>query len=175
MNAAANINLIKLCEDNIKSVKNISMLMDVTDRGDLNTSCQYPEPFMSDPTVLCERLQTANVQNCEHVNKEKFSLSYDTKTLNVTVKIRNVTEQDSGEYWCEASGQSGNGNTVYFMQINLTVTVSTSKTTQLSPSSTSPPTGFPASIVIPVSAIPLLLLIAFVFLIMILHRIHRMK
>ncbi|XP_053492721.1 uncharacterized protein LOC128614978 [Ictalurus furcatus] len=108
----------------------------------------------------------------------------------LTVSIRNVTEQDSGEYWCgaEAAWTSDHGYKVYFTQIDLTVTdpfvpVSTSKPTQpsSSPSSSSssesapasPPAGFPVSIVITVSVILLLLLIAISFLFVILQKTHK--
>ncbi|XP_053539702.1 CMRF35-like molecule 6 [Ictalurus punctatus] len=109
----------------------------------------------------------------------------------MTVSIRNVTEQDSGEYWCgaEAAWTSDHGDKVYFTQIDLTVTdphvpVSTSIATQPSSSSSSslspsepPPSsllaGFPASTVITVSVILLLLLIGVIFLIVILHKRHR--
>ncbi|XP_047014350.2 uncharacterized protein LOC128628684 [Ictalurus punctatus] len=107
-----------------------------------------------------------------------------------TVSIRNVTEQDSGEYWCgaEAAWTSDHGYKVYFTQIDLTVTdpfvpVSTSKPTQpsSSPSSSSssestpasPPAGFPVSTVITVSVILLLLLIAISFLFVILQKTHK--
>ncbi|XP_017334853.2 CMRF35-like molecule 8 [Ictalurus punctatus] len=104
----------------------------------------------------------------------------------LTVSIRNVTEQDSGEYWCgaEAAWTSDHGYRVYFTQIELTVAVSTSIPTQPSSSSSSslspsepPPSsllaGFPASTVITVSVILLLLLIGVIFLIVILHKRRR--
>ncbi|KAF4078862.1 hypothetical protein AMELA_G00186390 [Ameiurus melas] len=90
----------------------------------------------------------------------------------LTVSIRNVTEQDSGEYWCgaEANWTSDHGYKVYFTQINLTVTESSS---ELYPAS--PPAGFTASTVITVSVILLLLLIGIIFLFVILQKRRRIQ
>ncbi|MCJ8729220.1 hypothetical protein PDJAM_G00103630, partial [Pangasius djambal] len=98
--------------------------------GDLTVSCKYPES-LSGNKFLCKRLQTAA---CSHkasvnesrkdVNMGKFSLYDDRAKQIFNVSIRNVTEQDSGEYWCgdEAAWKSDHGYKVYFTQINLTVT-----------------------------------------------------
>ncbi|MCJ8729845.1 hypothetical protein PDJAM_G00111030 [Pangasius djambal] len=168
-----------------------SIMKTVHVRGDLNVNCKYPESQRSDPKFLCRRLQesacsynTTVKESRKYVNMGKLSL-YDDRVKQIfTASIRNVTEQDSGEYWCGA--EAGVESKVYFTQINLTVTdprvsVSTSKPTQPSSSSssssssftpllltnkhkswptpTSPPTGSPASTVITVSVILLLLLL----------------
>ncbi|XP_053539518.1 CMRF35-like molecule 8 [Ictalurus punctatus] len=151
--------------------------------GDLNISCKYPQSFRRDPKFLCKtRLQRAACsykasvkESRKYVNEGKFSLYDDGETQMFTVSIRNVTEKDSGEYWCgaEAAWTSDHGYKVYFTQINLTVTeprvpVSASIPTQPSSLSestpSSPPAGFPVSTVITVSVILLLLLIAIIFL-----------
>ncbi|KAM9483026.1 uncharacterized protein Hap1MRO34_008069 isoform 1-T1 [Clarias gariepinus] len=79
----------------------------------------------------------------KYINIGKFSLYDDRKRQTLSVSIRNVTERDSGEYWCgaEADWESDDGYKVYFTQINLTVTdsdpVSTWKPTEPSSSSSS--------------------------------------
>ncbi|XP_053492969.1 polymeric immunoglobulin receptor-like [Ictalurus furcatus] len=120
--------------------------------GDLNISCKYPQSLRSDPKFLCKtRLQDSACsykesveESRKYVNEGEFSLYDDGETQMLTVSIRNVTEQDSGEYWCgaEAAWTSDHGYKVYFTQINLTVTeprvpVSASRPTQPSSSSSS--------------------------------------
>ncbi|XP_026801293.3 polymeric immunoglobulin receptor-like [Pangasianodon hypophthalmus] len=173
--------------------------------GDLNFSCKYPES-LSGNKFLCKRLQTAACpqktsvkESRKDVNMGKFSLYDDSAEKIFNVSIRNVTEQDSGEYWCGASWKS-DGYKVYFTQINLTVTEprvsgSTSKPTQPSSSSSSPspslasssssssdliqaspPAGLPASTVITVSVILLLLfLIGIILLTLTLQKRHKMQ
>ncbi|XP_026801239.3 polymeric immunoglobulin receptor isoform X1 [Pangasianodon hypophthalmus] len=141
--------------------------------GDLSVSCKYPESLRNDPKFLCKRLQTAACphktsvkENGKDVNMGKFSLYDDSakQTLNMTMK--NVTQQDSGEYWCgaEVALKSDHVYKVYFTQINLTVTATPSKPTKRSvvslsssssssswPTPTFAPTGLsPVSIVITV-------------------------
>ncbi|XP_053083708.1 polymeric immunoglobulin receptor-like [Pangasianodon hypophthalmus] len=202
--------------------------------GDLNFSCKYPVSLRNDSKFLCKRLQLAD---CSHkasvnesrkdVNMRKFSLYDDRAKQIFSVSIKNVTKQDSGEYWCgaEAAWKSDHGYKMYFTQIHLTVTEprvsgSTSKPTQpsslssssssspsssslsssLSPSlssssssspspslasssssssdliQASPPAGLPASTMITVSLILLLLfLIGIVFLTLTLQKRHKMQ
>ncbi|XP_058258705.1 uncharacterized protein LOC131361539 isoform X3 [Hemibagrus wyckioides] len=170
--------------------------------GDLTLSCKYPKSLRSNPKFLCKRNQTAA---CSHkasvtgsrknVTMGKFSLYDDRAKQTFSVIIRDVTEQDSGEYWCgaEAAWTSDHGYTVYFTRINLTVTdphvpVSTSKPTQ-PPSSSSSSSSSPillftdkhkssstsssppaASTVITVSVILLLLLIGIIILLVALQK-----
>ncbi|KAI5614791.1 polymeric immunoglobulin receptor-like, partial [Silurus asotus] len=99
--------------------------------GDLNISCKYPQSLRNYPKFLCKGLQPAAciykesvTESRKDVNVGKFSL-YDDRTEQIfTVSIRNVNEQDSGEYWCgaEAAWTSDHGYKVYFTQISLTVT-----------------------------------------------------
>ncbi|MCI4375081.1 hypothetical protein PGIGA_G00104930 [Pangasianodon gigas] len=98
--------------------------------GDLNFSCKYPES-LSGNKFLCKRLQTAACpqktsvkESGKDVNMGKFSLYDDSAKQIFTVSIRNVTKQESGEYWCGAgaSWKSDHGYKVYFTQINVTVT-----------------------------------------------------
>ncbi|XP_060774377.1 uncharacterized protein LOC132884533 [Neoarius graeffei] len=169
--------------------------------GDLNIRCKYPESLRSDPKFLCKKtLQQAACFNKgsvkesrKYVNEGKFSLYDDRAKQIFTVGIRNVTEQDSGEYWCgaEGAGTSDHGYKVYFTQINLRATdpsvlvsvpipaqpssSSSSSSSSSELTSASPPTGFPASTVIPVSVILLLFLFGIIFLIAILSKRHRMQ
>ncbi|KAI5628784.1 polymeric immunoglobulin receptor-like isoform X2, partial [Silurus asotus] len=99
--------------------------------GDLNISCKYPQSLRNYTKFLCKGLQPAAcvykesvTESRKDVNVGKSSL-YDDKTEQIfTVSIRNVTKQDSGEFWCgaEAAWTSDHGYKVYFTQINLTVT-----------------------------------------------------
>ncbi|XP_053354168.1 CMRF35-like molecule 6 [Clarias gariepinus] len=169
--------------------------------GDLNFSCKYPESLRSNPKFLCNTRLQASVcfykkslnESEKHVNVGKFSLYDDRERQTLSVSIKNVTERDSGKYWCgaEAAWESDDGYEVYFTQINLTVTdphvpVSTWKSTQPSSSSSSssspfgllsasPPAGFRASTVIPVSVTLALLLIGVIFLIVVLQKRRRMQ
>ncbi|KAM9482159.1 uncharacterized protein Hap1MRO34_007409 isoform 5-T5 [Clarias gariepinus] len=138
---------------------------------DLNISCKYPESLRSNPKFLCNTRLQASVcfykksvnESEKHVNVGKFSLYDDRAKQILSVSIRNVTERDSGEYWCgaEAAWESDDGYKVYFTQINLTVTephapVSSLKPTQRS-SSPSPPTPPSLSSSSSSSSTPLLL------------------
>ncbi|XP_060774468.1 polymeric immunoglobulin receptor-like [Neoarius graeffei] len=195
---------LKVKED-LSYEKSISKTVHVG--GDLNISFKYPESLRSDPKFLCKsRLQQAACfynesvkESRKFVNEGKFSLYDDGAKQIFTVSIRNVTEQDSGEYWCgaEGAGTSDHGYKVYFTQINLKATdsrvpVSTLKPKQPSspsssssssssppPSSSSPPSvslpGFPASTVIPVFIILLLFLIGISFVFVIVQRRHKMR
>ncbi|XP_053492997.1 polymeric immunoglobulin receptor-like [Ictalurus furcatus] len=120
---------LKVKED-VSYEKSISKTVHVG--GDLNISCKYPESLRSDPKFLCKtRLKDSACfykesvnESRKYVNEGKFSLYDDGETQMLTVSIRNVTEQDSGEYWCgaEAAWTSDHGYKVYFTQIDLTVT-----------------------------------------------------
>ncbi|KAF4078781.1 hypothetical protein AMELA_G00185490, partial [Ameiurus melas] len=120
---------LKVKED-LSYEKSISKTVHVG--GDLNISCKYPKSLRSDPKFLCKTmLQRAACsykesvkESRKYVNVGKFSLYDDRAKQMLTVSIRNVTEQDSGEYWCgaEANWTSDHGYKVYFTQIDLTVT-----------------------------------------------------
>ncbi|XP_046708373.1 uncharacterized protein LOC124387813 [Silurus meridionalis] len=103
----------------------------VHEGGDFNVSCKYPQLFRSETKFVCKGLQPASCPYKESVKDSKKTLNvrkyflYDDRTKQIfTVSIRNVTEQDSGEYWCgaEAAWTSDHGYKVYFTQINLIVT-----------------------------------------------------
>ncbi|XP_053354163.1 CMRF35-like molecule 8 [Clarias gariepinus] len=159
--------------------------------GDLNISCKYPESLRSNPKFLCKTsLKDSACSHKKYVNQSgKFSLYDDRERQILSVSIRNVTERDSGEYWCgaEAAWESDDGYEVYFTQINLTVTDtsqpgSTLKPTQPSSSSSSSSLSQPSSAsssavstLIPVSVILLLLLIGFIFLTLIFQKRRKMQ
>ncbi|KAM9482156.1 uncharacterized protein Hap1MRO34_007409 isoform 2-T2 [Clarias gariepinus] len=140
--------------------------------GESNISCKYPESLRSNPKFLCKSLQSAicsRKASRTHADTMKFILYDDRERRILSVSIRNVTERDSGEYWCvaEADWESDDGYEVYFTQINLTVTetftasephapVSSLKPTQRS-SSPSPPTPPSLSSSSSSSSTPLLL------------------
>ncbi|TSK42107.1 Serine/threonine-protein kinase pim-1 [Bagarius yarrelli] len=94
-------------------------------------SCKYPESLMSYSKSLCKKFHTADWSNKESVEESKEDMNegkfflYDDRVkyvLNMTVK--DVTEQDAGEYWCGAE-TSDHRYQVYFTHIDLGVTVST--------------------------------------------------
>ncbi|KAK3505703.1 hypothetical protein QTP70_020545 [Hemibagrus guttatus] len=158
--------LIK-CKYDLSYEKSISETVHVG--GDLTVICKYPESLRSNPKFLCKTLQTAVcsykasfIKNRPNVTRGKFSLYDERANQTFSVSVRGVTEQDSGEYWCgaEADWTSDHGYRVYFTRINLTVT--DKHKSWSTPSS--PPAGFPASSVITVSVILLLLLIGISFL-----------
>ncbi|XP_060723461.1 CMRF35-like molecule 8 [Tachysurus vachellii] len=133
---------------------------------DLTVSCKYPESLRSDPKFVCRWLQTAACsyntsvkESTKYVKTGKISLYDDREKQIISVSIRDVTEQDSGEYWCgaEVPWRSDHGYKVYFTRINLTVT------------------GFSASTVITVSVILLLLLIGIIILILTVQNRHKMQ
>ncbi|GAA6086765.1 polymeric immunoglobulin receptor-like isoform X3 [Tachysurus ichikawai] len=133
---------------------------------DLTVSCKYRKSLKSDPKFVCRRLQTAACsyntsvkKSTKYVKTGKISLYDDRAKQIIFVSIRDVTEQDSGEYWCGAEilWRSDHGYKVYFTRIDLTVT------------------GFSASTVITVSVILLLLLIGIIILILTLQNRHKMQ
>ncbi|XP_072513859.1 CMRF35-like molecule 8 [Salminus brasiliensis] len=166
--------------------------------GSLNISCKYPQHYKGKPKFLCRKVDIADCaykisssSRCDSIRRwktvEKFSLCDDKEAQIFTVSINNLTEEDSGEYWCGAkSGQtSGHRYNVHITQTNLKVTdpdvlsqssthigspttkpttLSTSKTT--SPSSDAKEPAFPVL----VSVILVLLLIGFLFIILTLRK-----
>ncbi|XP_046700990.1 polymeric immunoglobulin receptor-like [Silurus meridionalis] len=125
--------------------------------GDVNISCTYPESHKNDNKFLCKRHTTAAclyMTTSKDVSVGKFSLYDDREKHVFTVSLNNVTEQDSGEYWCgaEVAWKQDHEYNVYFTHINLTVT------------------GFSAFILIALWASLLVFLIGFIFLIVILYK-----
>ncbi|XP_047669551.1 uncharacterized protein LOC125141209, partial [Tachysurus fulvidraco] len=130
--------------------------------GDLTVRCKYPQSLRSDPKFLCGgRTQDfacfykdSVKENKKYLIVEKTALYDDREKQNFNVSIRSVTKQDS-EYWCgaEKAWTSDHGYKVYFTRINLTVTDKNKSWT----TPASPPAGFPASTVITVCVILLLL------------------
>ncbi|XP_046700976.1 polymeric immunoglobulin receptor-like [Silurus meridionalis] len=131
-------------------------------RGDVNISCTYPESHKNDNKFLCKRHTTAACLYMatikEDVSVGKFSLYDDREKHVFTVSLNDVTEQDSGEYWCGAvAWKQDHEYNVYFIHINLTVT------------------GFSAFILIALWASLLVFLIGFIFLIVILYKGCKMQ
>ncbi|GAA6097332.1 uncharacterized protein LOC125138379 isoform X1, partial [Tachysurus ichikawai] len=133
---------------------------------DLTVSCKYPESLKNHPKFVCRRLQTAACsystsvkESAKYVKTGKISLYDDREKQIFIVSIRDVTEQDSGDFWCgaEVPWRSDHGYKVYFTRISLTVT------------------GFPASTVISVTVILLLFLIGIIILILTLQNRHKMQ
>ncbi|XP_058258708.1 polymeric immunoglobulin receptor-like [Hemibagrus wyckioides] len=181
---------------NLSNEKSISKTVHAG--GDLTVSCKYPESLRTNPKFLCKQNQNGacsyKEESKKNVTMGKFSLYDDRAIQTFSVIIRDVTEQDSGEYWCgaEAAWTSDHGYRVYFTRINLTVTESlvpfstslpqssSSSSSSLSSSTlltntSSTPTGFPASTVITVSVILLLFLIGIIILIVIVQKKHKMQ
>ncbi|KAL7852052.1 hypothetical protein SRHO_G00178370 [Serrasalmus rhombeus] len=126
--------------------------------GGVNISCKYPQSHSSYPKFLCRRV---GIVNCSYetsvkesrrwINEGKLILHDDGKQT-FTVIINNLTEGDSGEYWCgaESDWTSDHGYKAYITQINLRVSVS--------------------SVLTGVSVIVLLLLFGLLFFIVFLRR-----
>ncbi|XP_072513366.1 polymeric immunoglobulin receptor-like isoform X4 [Salminus brasiliensis] len=111
--------------------------------GSVNISCKYPQSSSSKPKFLCRRVGSADCnykasvkENRRWIKEGKFSLYDDRAQQTFTVSIDNLTNEDSGEYWCgaESDRKSDHGYKVYITQIKLTVTAAVSHST-FSPSS----------------------------------------
>ncbi|XP_072513300.1 uncharacterized protein [Salminus brasiliensis] len=99
--------------------------------GSVNISCKYPRSSSSKPKFLCRRVDSADCyykasvkESRRWIKEGKFSLYDDRAKQTFTVSINNLTNEDSGEYWCgaESDWESDHGYKVYITQINLRVT-----------------------------------------------------
>ncbi|XP_072512848.1 polymeric immunoglobulin receptor-like isoform X6 [Salminus brasiliensis] len=99
--------------------------------GSVNISCKYPQSSSSKPRFLCRRVGSADCnykasvkESRRWIKEGKFSLYDDRARQTFTVSINNMTNEDSGEYWCgaESDWESDHGYKVYITQIKLTVT-----------------------------------------------------
>ncbi|KAL7852056.1 hypothetical protein SRHO_G00178410 [Serrasalmus rhombeus] len=170
--------------------------------GRVNISCKYPQSHSSVPKFLCRMMgngdcsyKTSVDESRRWRNEGKFSLHDDRARQTFTVININLSEEDSGEFWCgaESDWTSDHGYKAYITQINLTVTGPdvlpqsstpiSSSTTQPTTSSTpetassplsttgSPPPAFPvSSVVTGVSVVVLLLLIGLLFFVVTLRK-----
>ncbi|XP_072513570.1 uncharacterized protein [Salminus brasiliensis] len=111
--------------------------------GSVNISCKYPQSSSSKPRFLCRRVGSADCnykasvkESRRWIKEGKFSLYDDRAQQTFTVSIDNLTNEDSGEYWCgaESDWESDHGYKVYITQIKLTVTAAVPHST-FSPSS----------------------------------------
>ncbi|XP_017334863.2 polymeric immunoglobulin receptor [Ictalurus punctatus] len=150
--------------EDLSNEKSISKTVHVG--GDLTVNCKYPESHRNDNKFLCKRPKTAACsysstvkKSRTYINEGKISMYDDRETQMFTVRIKHVSEQDSGEYWCgaEVNWTSNRGYKVYFTQIDLIVTV------------------FPVSNVITVTVSLLVLLIGIIFLIVTLHERRKLQ
>ncbi|XP_046710755.1 polymeric immunoglobulin receptor-like isoform X2 [Silurus meridionalis] len=98
---------------------------------DVTIRCTYPESHRNDDKFLCKRpktsacLYTATIKESKKYRSVgKFSLYDDREKHVFTVSLKDVTKQDSGEYWCgaEVAWKKDHGYKVYFTHVNLTVT-----------------------------------------------------
>ncbi|XP_072513370.1 polymeric immunoglobulin receptor-like isoform X4 [Salminus brasiliensis] len=99
--------------------------------GSVNISCKYPQSSSSKPKFLCRRVGSADCnykasvkESRRWIKEGKFSLYDEGENQTFTVSINNLTNEDSGEYWCgaESDWESDHGYKVYITQIKLTVT-----------------------------------------------------
>ncbi|XP_072513719.1 polymeric immunoglobulin receptor-like isoform X1 [Salminus brasiliensis] len=109
----------------------------------VRASCKYPRSSSSKPRFLCRRVGSADCnykasvkESRRWIKEGKFSLYDDRAQQTFTVSIDNLTNEDSGEYWCgaESDWESDHGYKVYITQIKLTVTAAVPHST-FSPSS----------------------------------------
>ncbi|KAL6482298.1 hypothetical protein MHYP_G00103780 [Metynnis hypsauchen] len=124
--------------------------------GGVNISCKYPQSHSINPKFLCRRVgfvdcsyETSVNESRRWINEGNLHLHDDGKQI-FTVSFNNLTEGDSGEYWCGAESYwtSDPAYQVYITKINLRVT------------------AFPvSSVVTGVSVVLLLLLIGLLFFI----------
>ncbi|KAG9262799.1 polymeric immunoglobulin receptor-like [Astyanax mexicanus] len=167
---------------------------------EVNISCNYPQSLSSKHKFLCRREGIVDCNNNHPLKERRGLIKHDDRTHNFTVSISNVTEGDSGEYWCgaESDWEKDHGYKIYFTRINLTVATDLREPTRTSPSSSSSSmsnttvdhskehkfksTGastletkaFPASsVVTAVSVILVVLLIGLLFITVLLLKKHR--
>ncbi len=93
--------------------------------GEINITCTYQDKHTKNAKYFCKgQWETICSDLIKTKEKDRWVYSgrlslYDNTTAAVfTVTIRNLTEQDSGTYWC---GVDISGKKDYYTEVNLTV------------------------------------------------------
>ena len=77
------------------------------ERGQAVISCPYDQGYETYPKVLSKgryRWRTEVVHSKSHqTDSGRYGLHDNTETRVFTVTITNLTEEDSGKYWCEVA------------------------------------------------------------------------
>ncbi len=92
--------------------------------GEINITCRYQDEHTENEKYFCRgqrKLTCSDLIKTKEKDKwfdsGRFSLYDDTRAAVFTVTFRNLTEQDSGTYWC---GTERYGIDLY-TEVNLTV------------------------------------------------------
>ncbi|XP_039502838.1 polymeric immunoglobulin receptor-like [Pimephales promelas] len=139
--------------------------------GGVNITCEYDKGYTENKKYFCKREWPSCKDQIKTDNKDtwvhngRFSLYDDTSSAVFTVTIRNLTEEDSGKYYCGVDIPTGIDSST---EVNL-VRKKDSTTPTLSSSSSS------SSLVICVTVILLLLIIGFMFCIVTLYKKHQTR
>ncbi len=93
--------------------------------GEINITCTYQDKHTENEKYFCrgQRKTTCSdlietEEKDKWVDSGRFSLYDDTTAAVFTVTFRNLSEQDSGTYWCVVDIS---GNKDYYTEVNLTV------------------------------------------------------
>ncbi|XP_051539518.1 polymeric immunoglobulin receptor-like isoform X2 [Myxocyprinus asiaticus] len=141
-----------------------------TSEESVNVSCRYPQSHRSDRKFLCRRSGTYKCSQIASVNESRrwtlerqFHLYGDREDQLLTVSISNVTQHNSGEYWCGV--ESDQQYMIFITQVQLTVTETCrSNITSVSPLSSD------WSLIISLSVVLVLIFVGLLLLIVALYK-----
>ncbi len=94
--------------------------------GEINITCRYQDKHTENTNkyfckgqwdMTCSDLIKTKEKD-KWIDSGRFSLYDDTTAAVFTVTFRNLTEQDSGKYWC---GVDISGNKDYYTEVNLNI------------------------------------------------------